>query len=79
MLGFVILLLVILGSYFCFILYLVLTNQTSNEWFKSARYTPSCSEPYSRQEGYRNIYSKGVWANLAEIVTPLTTPAKKRK
>ncbi|KAG8145429.1 hypothetical protein E2320_011960 [Naja naja] len=39
MLGFVILLLVILGSYFCFILYLVLTNQTSNEWFKSARYT----------------------------------------
>ncbi|XP_032086098.1 probable palmitoyltransferase ZDHHC4 isoform X2 [Thamnophis elegans] len=79
MLGFVILLLVILGSYFCFILYLVLTNQTSNEWFKSARYTNSYSEQYSRQEGYRNIYSKGVWANLAEIVTPLTTPAKKRK
>uniref|UniRef100_A0A8C7E4B5 Palmitoyltransferase n=1 Tax=Naja naja TaxID=35670 RepID=A0A8C7E4B5_NAJNA len=77
MLGFVILLLVILGSYFCFILYLVLTNQTSNEWFKSARYT--LLEQYSRQEGYRNIYSKGVWANLAEIVTPLTTPAKKRK
>ncbi|KAL7979045.1 hypothetical protein Chor_015069 [Crotalus horridus] len=78
-LGFVILLLVILGSYFCFILYLVLTNQTSNEWLKSARYTHSYSEQNSRQEGYQNIYSKGVWANLAEIVMPLTSPAKKRK
>ncbi|XP_070616985.1 palmitoyltransferase ZDHHC4 isoform X2 [Erythrolamprus reginae] len=75
MLGFVILLVVILGSYFCFILYLILTNQTSNEWFKSARY----SEQYSREEGYRNIYSKGVWANMAEIVTPLTALAEKRK
>ncbi|KAM6424539.1 palmitoyltransferase ZDHHC4 isoform 1-T2 [Liasis olivaceus] len=79
MLGFVILLSVILGSYFCFILYLVLTNQTSNEWFKSARYTCSCSEKYSRQEGYKNIYSKGVWANIAEIMKPLTSPAEKRK
>nr|XP_060642467.1 palmitoyltransferase ZDHHC4 [Anolis sagrei ordinatus] len=70
MLGFVVLLSIILASYFCFILYLVMTNQTSNEWFKSSRF---------KHRSYRNIYSRGVWSNMVEIARPLTSPTKKRR
>ncbi|XP_053131672.1 palmitoyltransferase ZDHHC4 [Hemicordylus capensis] len=79
MLGFVLVLSLILGSYFGFTLYLVLTNQTSNEWFKSSRYKCSCSKPCSRHAGYKNLYSRGIWGNLMEIVRPLTSPGKKRR
>ncbi|XP_054850644.1 palmitoyltransferase ZDHHC4 [Eublepharis macularius] len=68
LLGFVIILSVILGCYFCFGLYLVLINQTSYEWFKSARF--ECGV-------YRNIYSKGVWGNITEIAKPLMSPGQK--
>ncbi|XP_062999231.1 palmitoyltransferase ZDHHC4 [Elgaria multicarinata webbii] len=78
MLGFVIVLSIIIGSYFCFTLYLVLTNQTSNEWFKSARYKCSCSQHCSRHRGYKNIYSKGIWGNIAEVVKPLTNTGKRK-
>ncbi|KAJ7306059.1 hypothetical protein JRQ81_010425 [Phrynocephalus forsythii] len=74
MLGFVLVLSFILASYFCFACYLALTNQTSNEWFKSRRGAGS-SDPHGR---YRNIYSRGVWSNLGEIVRPFISPAKKR-
>uniref|UniRef100_A0A803TRR3 Palmitoyltransferase n=1 Tax=Anolis carolinensis TaxID=28377 RepID=A0A803TRR3_ANOCA len=70
MLGSVVFLLIILASYFCFILYLVMTNQTSNEWFKSSRF---------KHRSYSNIYSRGVWSNMAEIIRPLTSPTRKRK
>ncbi|XP_061456123.1 palmitoyltransferase ZDHHC4 [Rhineura floridana] len=79
MLGFVTVLSIVLGSYLCFALYLILTNQTSNEWFKSTKYQCSCSEPYSRHGGYKNIYSRGVWGNITEIVTPLMSPEKKKR
>ncbi|KAL8174966.1 UNVERIFIED_CONTAM: hypothetical protein K2H54_007436 [Gekko kuhli] len=70
LLGFVIVLAIILGSYFCFGLYLVLTNQTSYEWFKSRRF---------KSGAYTNIYSRGVWGNLVEIAKPLMSPEPKRQ
>lgn len=78
MLGFVVIISLILGSYFCFTLYLILTNQTSNEWFKAARYKCLCSEHCGRHSGYKNIYSRGVLGNIMEIVRPLTSTGKKR-
>uniref|UniRef100_A0A8D2LMA6 Palmitoyltransferase n=2 Tax=Varanus komodoensis TaxID=61221 RepID=A0A8D2LMA6_VARKO len=77
MLGFVIILSIILVSYFCFMLYLALTNQTSNEWFKSGRYKCSCLHHCSRHRGYKNIYSRGIWGNIAEIVRPVIHAEKK--
>uniref|UniRef100_A0A8C8BLH6 Palmitoyltransferase n=1 Tax=Otus sunia TaxID=257818 RepID=A0A8C8BLH6_9STRI len=81
MLGFVILLTLVLGAYCCFNLYLALTNQTSNEWYKSRRY--GCSrrltlQPHDRQVVYKNIYSKGVWMNLKEIFKPPTVLERKK-
>lgn len=76
MLGFVLVLSLILASYFCFTCYLVFTNQTSNEWFKSRR--GACTPQGHKHDGYKNIYSRGVWGNLGEIVKPLASPTKKR-
>ncbi|NXI51284.1 ZDHC4 palmitoyltransferase, partial [Chloroceryle aenea] len=75
MLGFVTLLTLVLGGYCCFNLYLALTNQTSNEWYKARRYR--CS--HQRQVGYKNIYSKGIWMNLKEIFQPPTVLERKKK
>ncbi|XP_053221229.1 palmitoyltransferase ZDHHC4 isoform X3 [Podarcis raffonei] len=79
MLGFVVVLSIVLGSYFCFTLYLILTNQTSNEWFKSARYKCSSSEDDTRQRGYKNIYSRGIQGNITEILKPIMSPEKKQR
>ncbi|XP_077685492.1 palmitoyltransferase ZDHHC4 [Eretmochelys imbricata] len=82
MLGFVIVLSLVLGAYCCFTLYLVLTNQTSNEWYKSRRYECSCCkalQPHDRHIVYRNVYSQGVWVNLKEIFKPPTSSEKKKK
>ncbi|XP_077172957.1 palmitoyltransferase ZDHHC4 [Paroedura picta] len=70
MLGFVLVLAVILSSYFCFGLYLALVNQTSYEWFKARRL---------QSGAYANIYSRGLWGNLVEIAKPLTSPKAKRR
>nr|XP_013800217.1 PREDICTED: probable palmitoyltransferase ZDHHC4 isoform X1 [Apteryx mantelli mantelli] len=82
MLGFVILLTLVLGAYCCFNVYLALTNQTSNEWYKSRRY--GCShhlalQPQDRRVIYRNIYSNGIWMNLKEIFQPPTVLERKKK
>ncbi|NXG77447.1 ZDHC4 palmitoyltransferase, partial [Baryphthengus martii] len=82
MLGFVTLLTLILGGYCCFSLYLALTNQTSNEWYKSRRYGCShhpTAQPQQRPLVYKNIYSKGVWMNIKEIFKPLTALERKKK
>ncbi|NXH40016.1 ZDHC4 palmitoyltransferase, partial [Dicaeum eximium] len=82
MLGFVILLTLILGGYCCFILYLALTNQTTNEWCKSRRFRGSPhlpSQPHDRPLVYKNIYSKGIWRNLKEIFNPPTVLERKKK
>ncbi|NXC46866.1 ZDHC4 palmitoyltransferase, partial [Penelope pileata] len=82
MLGFVILLTLVLGAYCCFSLYLALSNQTSNEWYKSRRC--GCSQhptlqPCDRRVVYKNVYSKGVWMNLKEIFKPPTVLETKKK
>ncbi|NXU58022.1 ZDHC4 palmitoyltransferase, partial [Turnix velox] len=78
MLGFVVLLTIILGAYCCFSLYLALTNQTSNEWYKSR--WPGCPHHLTVQPPvYKNIYSKGVWMNLKEIFKPATVSERKKK
>ncbi|NXT73483.1 ZDHC4 palmitoyltransferase, partial [Zapornia atra] len=82
MLGFVILLTLVLGTYCCFNLYLALTNQTANEWRKSRRC--ECShhltlQPHHRQVVYKNIYSRGAWMNVKEIFRPLTALERKKK
>ncbi|NXA38339.1 ZDHC4 palmitoyltransferase, partial [Eudromia elegans] len=82
MLGFVILLTLVLGAYCCFNLYLALTNQTSNEWYKWRRVGCShhlASQPQDRRVIYRNIYSNGVWMNLKEIFKPPTVLGKKKR
>ncbi|KAM7151973.1 palmitoyltransferase ZDHHC4 isoform 2-T4 [Macrochelys suwanniensis] len=82
MLGFVIVLWLVLGAYCCFTLYLALTNQTSNEWYKSRRYECSCCQalqPHDRHIVYRNVYSQGVWVNLKEIFKPPTSSEEKKK
>ncbi|XP_007499095.1 palmitoyltransferase ZDHHC4 isoform X1 [Monodelphis domestica] len=82
MLGFIIVLCVLLGGYVCFTLYLAVTNQTSNEWYKSSR--AKChrchnSDPVQENpSAYRNIYTKGAWANLQEIFKPITDCEKKK-
>ncbi|XP_009898866.2 palmitoyltransferase ZDHHC4 [Dryobates pubescens] len=74
MLGFVLLLTLVLGAYCCFHLYLTLTNQTSNEWYKSRRdggcYYHQTFQPPLREAVYKNIYSKGAWMNFKEIFNP---------
>ncbi|XP_066496544.1 palmitoyltransferase ZDHHC4 isoform X2 [Tiliqua scincoides] len=79
MLGFVVIIALILGSYFCFTLYLILTNQTSNEWFKAARCKCTCAQHCSRHSGYKNVYSRGALSNIMEIVRPLASTGKKRR
>ncbi|XP_025064078.1 probable palmitoyltransferase ZDHHC4 isoform X1 [Alligator sinensis] len=82
MLGFVIVLSLVLGAYCCFTLYLALTNQTSNEWYKWRRYEcPHCraQQPHDKHTAYRNAYSRGVWINIKEIIKPPTVSERKKK
>ncbi|XP_064376095.1 palmitoyltransferase ZDHHC4 isoform X3 [Dromaius novaehollandiae] len=82
MLGFVILLTLVLGAYCCFNLYLALTNQTSNEWYKSRRYGYShhlALQSQDRRVIYKNIYSNGIWMNLKEIFKLPTVLERKKK
>uniref|UniRef100_A0A669QAM7 Palmitoyltransferase n=1 Tax=Phasianus colchicus TaxID=9054 RepID=A0A669QAM7_PHACC len=83
MLGFVILLTLILGAYCCFNIYLALTNQTFNEWYKFRRYRHShhlTLQPCDRKVVYKNAYAKGVWMNLKEIFkSPAVLERKKKK
>ncbi|NXY82465.1 ZDHC4 palmitoyltransferase, partial [Alcedo cyanopectus] len=83
MLGFVTLLTLVLSGYCCFSLYLALTNQTYNEWYKARRYGCSqhltAQQPHQKQVVYKNIYSKGVWMNLKEIFKPPTLLERSKK
>ncbi|NXN95441.1 ZDHC4 palmitoyltransferase, partial [Rhinopomastus cyanomelas] len=78
MLGFVLVLTLILGTYCCFNLYLAFTNQTSNEWHKSRGL--GCSHrPTLQPRPYTNVYSRGVWRNLKEVFEPPTALEGKKK
>uniref|UniRef100_UPI00398E5783 palmitoyltransferase ZDHHC4 isoform X1 n=1 Tax=Pristiophorus japonicus TaxID=55135 RepID=UPI00398E5783 len=63
MLGFTLLTFFLLAGYTAFHFYLVMTNQTSNEWYKHKN---SC------QCHIDNIYHRGLIANVKEIISPET-------
>ncbi|XP_053327527.1 palmitoyltransferase ZDHHC4 [Spea bombifrons] len=60
-LGFLLILILLLGGYGSFMFYLALTNQTTNEWFKAKRL--SSTVLYAG-------YSRGLLANMQEIFQP---------
>ncbi|XP_069840108.1 palmitoyltransferase ZDHHC4 isoform X2 [Dendropsophus ebraccatus] len=66
-LGFLFLLILFLGGYTCFLWYLSITNQTTNEWYK-ARRIPGAPKGYSR----------GILGNLKEIFQPYSCYKKER-
>ncbi|XP_058425306.1 palmitoyltransferase ZDHHC4 isoform X1 [Diceros bicornis minor] len=81
MLGFVVVLSFLLGGYLCFALYLVATNQTTNEWYKGDwAWHPHVAWPPSAEPRiYRNIHSHGLWSNLREIFLPAAAHYERKK
>uniref|UniRef100_A0A8C5QTT0 Palmitoyltransferase n=1 Tax=Leptobrachium leishanense TaxID=445787 RepID=A0A8C5QTT0_9ANUR len=71
-LGFLVVLLLLVGGYGCFMFYLCVTNQTTNEWYKVRRRGPAGDLPSDSFKGY----SKGAAANLLEVFLPLATYKK---
>ncbi|XP_072917159.1 palmitoyltransferase ZDHHC4 isoform X2 [Hemitrygon akajei] len=69
MLGFTLLIAFLLAGYTAFHLFLVMTNQTSNEWYK---YKSICRHHMDRQT-WNNLYHRGFITNLKEIICPVTT------
>ncbi|NP_001086024.1 zinc finger DHHC-type containing 4 L homeolog isoform X1 [Xenopus laevis] len=69
-LGFLCVLVLLLGVYSAFMLYLGLTNQTTNEWHKL--------KGRSLAAGSRKGYSKGILGNILEIFQPRTCHKKDR-
>ncbi|XP_059509962.1 palmitoyltransferase ZDHHC4 [Stegostoma tigrinum] len=79
MLGFTLLIFFLLAGYTAFHFYLLMTNQTSNEWYKHKN---SClchtdnSQPSKYLQG--NIYHIGFLRNVKEIISPETRQKKVR-
>ncbi|KAM5152985.1 palmitoyltransferase ZDHHC4 [Mantella aurantiaca] len=69
-LGFLLILILLLGGYTCFVCYLCTTNQTTNEWYK-ARALGSSSAP-------ARTYSRGIVGNVREVFQSYTSAKKKR-
>ncbi|XP_018417217.1 PREDICTED: probable palmitoyltransferase ZDHHC4 isoform X1 [Nanorana parkeri] len=69
-LGFLLILVLLLGGYSCFVCYLCTTNQTSNEWYKARRLSSSSTSA--------RTYSRGIVGNLREVFQPCTSGKKKR-
>lgn len=69
-LGFLLILTLILGGYTCFVCYLCITNQTTNEWYKARGLNSSSASA--------RTYSKGIMGNLKEVFQPFTSHKKKR-
>nr|XP_033770364.1 probable palmitoyltransferase ZDHHC4 isoform X2 [Geotrypetes seraphini] len=72
LLGFLLLLSVLVGSYTCFMSYLLLTNQTTNEWFKRRAGCPECwlLLPHQQHSTFQNEYSKDFLGNIREVFRP---------
>ncbi|XP_078520958.1 palmitoyltransferase ZDHHC4 [Lissotriton helveticus] len=82
LLGFLIILFLLIGGYTCFVLYLLLRNQTSNEWCKArAQGCLSCLQhvPHHQHIHYQNIYTKGLLANIKEALQPTASLKEKDK
>ncbi|XP_061912089.1 palmitoyltransferase ZDHHC4 [Entelurus aequoreus] len=77
MLGFVVFVFFLLAGYALFHSFLVLVNQTSNEWYKSRGYSCQHCRPTSTADhlcgtapSRRYFYSRGLLRNLGEIFFP---------
>lgn len=83
LLGFVMVLSLLLAGYLCFVLYLVATNQTTNEWYRGdwawRQHCPLVAwAPSATPHVYQNFHSHGVWSNLQEVFL-LATPCAEKK
>lgn len=83
-LGFVVVLIFLLGGFLCFALYLAATNQTTNEWYRSDRaWCQHCPQVVgassTRPQVYQNIHSHGLWSNLGEIFLPAAKHYERKK
>ncbi|XP_069503453.1 palmitoyltransferase ZDHHC4 isoform X2 [Ambystoma mexicanum] len=81
LLGFLVILFLLIGGYSCFMLYLLLRNQTSNEWCKARQGCLPCCQglPHKQHASYQNIYSKGMIANILEAFQPTAIFKEKGK
>ncbi|XP_020017711.1 palmitoyltransferase ZDHHC4 isoform X2 [Castor canadensis] len=84
LLGFVMVLSFLLGGYLCFVLYLAVTNQTTNEWYRGdwawCQHCPMVAGPPSGEPKiYQNIHSHGLWSNLGEIFLPAVACYDRKK
>ncbi|XP_051877800.1 palmitoyltransferase ZDHHC4 isoform X2 [Pristis pectinata] len=79
MLGFTLLSFFLLAGYSAFHLFLVMTNQTSNEWYK---YKNSCrcrvDNSRTDRRTWENVYHRGFITNMKEIICPVTTQKRFR-
>uniref|UniRef100_G1Q862 Palmitoyltransferase n=1 Tax=Myotis lucifugus TaxID=59463 RepID=G1Q862_MYOLU len=83
-LGFVVVPSFLLGGFLCFALYLAITNQTVNEWYRGDRaWCQHCSHvarpPSAEPQVYQNIRSSGLWGNLGEIFLPAAAHYERKK
>ncbi|XP_069784317.1 palmitoyltransferase ZDHHC4 isoform X3 [Narcine bancroftii] len=79
MLGFTLLSFFLLVGYTAFHLFLVMTNQTSNEWYKHkincrCHMDNSCPD----RQIWRNLYHRGLVTNMKEIICPVTPQKRSR-
>ncbi|MGH0117004.1 UNVERIFIED_CONTAM: hypothetical protein FKN15_024949 [Acipenser sinensis] len=81
MLGFLMFLFLLLLGYSFFHLYLAVTNQTANEWYKRKSHgCQHCNPSPLQQQSHtslHNFYSRGTFRNLKEILKPNTKNEKK--
>lgn len=83
MLGFLVFVFFLLAGYCLFHFYLVLVNQTSNEWFKAKGHNCQHCHPYSGHNcrtsynPFRGFYHRGILKNIGEIFWPLRPVQKK--
>ncbi|XP_033886671.3 palmitoyltransferase ZDHHC4 [Acipenser ruthenus] len=81
MLGFLMFLFLLLLGYSFFHLYLAVTNQTANEWYKRKSHgCQHCNPSPLQQQSHtslHNFYSRGTFRNLKEILKPITKNEKK--
>ncbi|XP_075421803.1 palmitoyltransferase ZDHHC4 isoform X1 [Ascaphus truei] len=73
-LGFLLILVLLLGGYSCFVLHLCLTNQTTNEWCKARSHSSGTGLLSKSAKGY----SRGRVENMREIFQPHTYYKKDR-
>ncbi|KAM8961517.1 palmitoyltransferase ZDHHC4 [Pelodytes ibericus] len=73
-LGFLFILIFLIGGYGAFMLYLCVSNQTTNEWYKARRPGLTAQLVFGSYKGY----SRGLVANLQEIFLPHSYHKKSR-